>query len=154
MDTWTKAEITSEQKNFLLLSARYKIMFTHMCARTRTRIHTWVDWAWSPESSSEGRHQTRCVLGAGAGVGLLPTQPFLRGLGPWLRQSECRHIDGCWGAKKAAWKMSLLGICRSSLAGVSATCGQLALLPVMAGAAGGGCLHPYLLCAPRCAMGF
>lgn len=54
--------------------------------------------------------------------------------------------------------MSSLGICCSSFVGVSATCGQLALLPVI----GGGVLAPtvpsgmapYLLCAPRCAMGF
>lgn len=72
MDTWTQAKITSEQKNFLLLSALYKIMFTHMCVRTRTHIHTWVDWAWSPESSNEGRHQTRCVLGRERELGCCP----------------------------------------------------------------------------------
>lgn len=61
MDTWNEAaEITSEQKNFLSLSALYKIMFIHMCVRTCTRIHTWVDWAWSPESNKEGGHETRC----------------------------------------------------------------------------------------------
>lgn len=65
--------------------------------------------------------------GWGAGVGLLPTEPFLRGLGPGLRQSECLHIDGCWGAEETAWEMSLLGICRSSFVEVSATCGQMAL---------------------------
>lgn len=78
MDTWTEAaEITSEQKNFLLLSALYKIMFAHACVCTCTHIHTWVDWAWSPESSKEGRHQTRCVLGGGEPeLGCCPHSPF------------------------------------------------------------------------------
>lgn len=82
-DPWTEvAEITSEQKNFLLLSALHKIMFTHMCVHSCTRIHTWVDWAWGPESSEEDRHQTRCLLGGGElELGHCPPSPFSRGWG-------------------------------------------------------------------------
>lgn len=66
MDAWTKvAEITSEQKNFLLLSALHEIVFTRVCVHTCTRRHTWVCWAWSPESSTESGQRTRCLLGVG-----------------------------------------------------------------------------------------
>lgn len=135
MDSWTKvAEITSEQKNFLSFSALHKIMFTHMCMHTCTRIHKWVDWAWSPETSTEGGHQTRCLLGGrerllGGGeqeLGCCPHGPF-SGTGAGHRQSECLHTDGCWGANEMAWKMSLLAICSSSFVGVGTWCGQMAL---------------------------
>lgn len=91
MDTWTDAtQMTSEQKNFLLLSSLYKIMFTHMCVRACTRIHTWVDWARSPESSEEGGHQTRCWLGGGEReLGCCPRGPFSGGQGPRHRRSVC-----------------------------------------------------------------
>lgn len=82
MDTWTEAaEITSEQKNFLLLSALYKFVFTRMCVHTCTRSRTWVDWAWSPESNKEGRQQTRCALGAGRGTWAAAHAALSRGLG-------------------------------------------------------------------------
>lgn len=124
MDAWTKvAEITSEQKNFLLLSALQKIMFTHMCVHPCTLGHTWIYWARSPESSKEGRQQTRRLLGGGEQSWSAAHTAFLWGLRPRRRQSECLHRDGCWGAKEMAWKMSLLGICSSSFVGVGTWCG-------------------------------
>ena len=128
MDAWTKvAEITSEQKNFLLLSALHKIVFTRVCVHTCTRRHTWVCWAWSPESSTETGQRTRRLLrGGGSGVGPLPIQPFSGGWGQGAGR-ERLHIDGCWGAEEVARKMSLLGICSSNLVGVGTWCGQMVL---------------------------
>lgn len=85
----------------------------------------------------------------GAGVGPLPTQPILKELGPGRRQSECLHIDGCWGAKEMAWKMSLLGICCSSFVGIVLGVGRWLCLPVVGA---GGTLNPP--CAPGFALGF
>lgn len=93
-------------------------MFTHVCAQMHTYIHVSRlgleprehQGRWAPDQPLAGEW--------GTGVGLLPTQAFLRGLGPGRRQSECLHVDGCRGAKEMAWKMSLLGIRSASSVGV------------------------------------
>lgn len=98
-----------------------------------------------PREQRGGQAPNQMLAGGwGAGVGPLPTQPFLEGLGPGPRQSECLHIDGCWGAKEMAWKMSLLGICSSSFVGVVPGVGRWLCLPVLVV---GGVLEP-ALCPP------
>ena len=132
LDTWTEAaEITSEQKNFLLLSALYKFLFTCVYAHMHTHTHM-GGLGLEPREQQEGQAADQMRAGGwGAGLGPPPTQPFLRGLGPGLRQRECLRVGGCWGAEETARRMSLSGIRCCSFLGVGVTCGQGAL-PVTA----------------------
>lgn len=115
-----------------------------ICVHTHAHVYT---------HGSTGPGAQRAVRRAGTkpdacwGVGsrswATAHQPFLEGLGPGPRQSECLHIDGCWGAKEMAWKMSLLGICSSSFIGVVPGVGRwLCLLVLLVG--GQGVLEPAL----------
>lgn len=91
MDAWTKAKITSEQKNFLLLSALYKIMFTHMCVCVHTHTYTHMG-GLGPEPREQQRGQTPDQMRAGGGSEswAVAHTALSRGggLGPGLRRSE------------------------------------------------------------------